>query len=105
MTDRRVLLRLYVAGQLPNSRRALATLTDFCQRRLRDCHCLEVVDVLADPDRALTDRVLLTPTLVILEPLPMRTLAGDLSEAETLEQALAEDIARDDGGEGGALRR
>lgn len=96
MTDRRVLLRLYVAGQLPNSRRALATLTDFCQRRLGDRHCLEVVDVLADPERALRDRILLTPTLVILEPPPVRTLAGDLSETATLEHAFAGGICLDE---------
>lgn len=94
MTDRRVLLRLYVAGQLPNSQRALANLTTFCQRHLHDRHRIEVVDVLAHPDRALKDRVLLTPTLVILEPLPSRTLVGDLSETAALEQALAGGIGR-----------
>ena len=83
-----------MAGQLPNSQRAMANLAAFCRRHLADRHRIEVIDVLTNPDRALKDRVLLTPTLFILEPFPMRTIVGDLSEAAILEQALAGEIER-----------
>ena len=100
MTERRVLLRLYVAGRLPNSQRAMANLSAFCQRHLPERHHIEVVDVLASPDRALKDRILLTPTLVIVEPPPVRTLVGDLSATAALEQALAGEIDRGEAGAG-----
>jgi circadian clock protein KaiB len=72
-------LRLYIAGQAPNSLRALASLDAI----RRDCGLeqvdLEVMDVLLEPLRALDDRILVTPTLIKLAPPPVVRIAGDLS--------------------------
>ena len=92
MTDVAVSFRIYVAGQAPNSRRAQANLTAFCRQFLADRHAIEVVDVLAEPDRALAEKVLLTPTLAILAPLPVRMIVGDLSDAAVLRQALGPEL-------------
>jgi circadian clock protein KaiB len=80
--------RLYVAGDAPNSRQAIANLTALCRERLPEQHEIEVVDVLRDPQRALADGVLLTPMLVKLLPAPIRKLVGSLSQREPLLQAL-----------------
>lgn len=81
-------LRLYVAGKSPNSVRALANLRAICEGSLQDgCWELEVVDVFADPMRAVEDRVLVTPTLVKLTP-PAVQIVGDLSETQTVLDAL-----------------
>jgi circadian clock protein KaiB len=80
--------RLYVAGDAPNSTQAIANLTALCRERLPEQHEIEVVDVLRDPQRALTDGVLLTPMLVKLLPAPIGKLVGSLSQREPLLQAL-----------------
>lgn len=82
------LFRLYVAGETPNSARAMANLQSICQEHLQG-HCkIEVVDILQEPLRALSEGVLVTPTLVRLSPLPARTIVGDLSEPAAVLLAL-----------------
>lgn len=81
-------LRLYVAGQSVNSSRALANLTEFCHKRLSGRHHIQVVDVFAEPEKALQDGVILTPTLVVLSSNPPRSLVGSLSHSDSLESLL-----------------
>lgn len=88
--------KLYVAGQAPNSRRALANLKAFCGTYLAERHSIAIVDVLVDAEQALADRILLTPTLVILSPPPVRSIVGDLSETEILLQILGPEIEASD---------
>ena len=85
---RRVRLRLYVAGRSPNSVRATHNLARLCAACLEDDYDLEVVNVLAEPLRALEDGILLTPTLVRLAPGPRVHVVGDLSDEATVRAAL-----------------
>jgi circadian clock protein KaiB len=80
--------RLYVAGNTPNSTQAIANLTALCRAHLRDRHEIEVVDVFRQPQRALVDRILMTPTLVKLAPSPERRIVGTLSQTQPVLQAL-----------------
>lgn len=87
---RRVLFkfRLYVAGGAQNSAQALANLTAICREHLPDRHEIEVVDVFREPERALADGILMTPTLVKLVPSPVRRIVGTLSRTQTVLQTL-----------------
>jgi len=76
-----VKLRLYIAGDGPNSLLAVANLHALCREHLPDQFSIQVVDVLLDPKRALADGVFLTPTLVKLSPGPIRKIVGTLSDA------------------------
>jgi circadian clock protein KaiB len=80
--------RLYIAGDTLNSSRALANLTAFCRVHLEDRHTIEVVDLFKEPRRALADGILMTPTLFILSPSPIRTIVGTLSQSQTLLEVL-----------------
>ena len=80
--------RLFIAGDTQNSIQALANLRALCRLLLPVGHEIEVVDVLREPKRALADGVLLTPTLVILAPTPVRKIVGTLSQPETVLHAL-----------------
>ncbi len=80
--------RLYVAEGALNSVRALANLTALCQAHLPDRHKIEVVDVFHEPQRALEDRIFMTPTLIKLAPAPVRRIVGALSETQTVLLAL-----------------
>jgi circadian clock protein KaiB len=87
-----LVLRLYVAGDAPNSARARANLA----RLLSDVdparYKLEIVDCLDQPTRALDDGVLVTPTLLRVEPPPHRTIVGSLSAADHVADALDIDL-------------
>lgn len=80
--------RLYVAHNTYNSGQALANLTALCRTWLPGRHEIEVVDVFREPQRALADGILMTPTLVRLAPLPIVRIIGTLSEAQPLLPAL-----------------
>lgn len=80
--------RLYVAGQAPNSQRAVGNLKAFCRRHLPDCSCIEIVDVFENPKRALADGVLMTPYLVVAAEAPILAVVGDLTEPSAVLDAL-----------------
>lgn len=83
-----VTLRLYVAGSAPASSAAEANLRQACGEILGDGYALDIIDVEAQPHRALADRVFATPTLVRVWPEPQRRLVGDLSADDILKRLL-----------------
>lgn len=70
---------LYVAGDGLRSRAAIDTFTAMCEERLAGRHELVVIDVLVDPERAESAKILATPTLLRREPSPSVRIIGDLS--------------------------
>jgi circadian clock protein KaiB len=87
--DPGLLLRLYVAGNAPNSLRAIANLKALCDEHFAERHELEIVDLLKNPKRALADGVIVTPTLLKLSPLPVQRVIGNLNDTNQVLQALA----------------
>ena len=83
-----VLLRLYIVGGAPNSVQAVANLEAICQEHLKDGYKLEVVDILEDPQRALDEGVLVTPSLAKLSPRPAANVVGNLSDRNKVILAL-----------------
>ena len=82
------LFRLYIADETPASVRAISNLKNIQQEYLHDRCTIEVVDILQDPLRTLSEGVLVIPTLIRLSPLPVRKIVGDLSETITVLHAL-----------------
>jgi circadian clock protein KaiB len=80
--------RLYVAGDTQNSALAIANLTALCRAHLPNRYALDVVDVFREPNRALADHVVMTPTLIKLAPSPVRRIIGTLSQTESVLQTL-----------------
>ncbi len=87
--DPGLLLRLYVAGNAPNSLRAIANLKALCDEHFAARHELEIVDLLKNPKRALADGVIVTPTLLRLSPLPVQRVIGNLSDMNQVLRTLA----------------
>jgi circadian clock protein KaiB len=75
-----LMLRLYIAGNAPNSLHALANAKAICAEHFPDS-LLEIIDLMTEPRRGLADKIIVTPTLLKLLPLPSRRLVGDLSDA------------------------
>jgi circadian clock protein KaiB len=76
------ILKLYVAGNTPNSMRALKTLRNILETDFRGVYALKVIDVLKNPQLAEEDKILATPTLAKILPPPVRRIIGDLSDRE-----------------------
>lgn len=75
-------LKLYVAGNTPNSIRALKTLNNILEQEFQGVYALKVIDVLKNPQLAEEDKILATPTLSKILPPPVRKIIGDLSDRE-----------------------
>ncbi len=83
-----LVLRLYVAGNAPNSAQAVANLEEICREHANGAHDLEIIDVLKQPQRAMAAGILVTPTLCKLEPLPTAQVVGNLSDKPRVLLAL-----------------
>lgn len=76
------ILKLYVAGNTPNSIRALKMLNNILEEEFQGVYALKVIDVLKNPQLAEEDKILATPTLSKILPPPVRKIIGDLSDRE-----------------------
>lgn len=85
-----LVLRLYVAGQAPNSVRASGNAKSLCESHFQGRYELEIVDLMTEPTRASTDGIVVTPTLVKVSPKPVRRVIGNLSDIERVLMVLAE---------------
>jgi circadian clock protein KaiB len=83
-----LLLRLYVAGNAPNSVQAIANARAICDEHFTSGHKLEIVDLLEYPMRGLADGIIVTPTLLRLSPLPIQRMVGNLSDTNRVLLAL-----------------
>ena len=83
-----VVMVLYITDSGPNSVRAVANLEAICKEHLQDNFRLEIIDVLEYPLRALSDGIVVTPSLAKLFPLPAATVVGNLSDRSGVLRAL-----------------
>jgi hypothetical protein len=79
-------LTLFIAPNSPASSIALANLRSAFARNAAEHIQLEIVDVFSAPERILTERILVTPTL-LADGRPGRVI-GDLSDAGLLDHFL-----------------
>jgi circadian clock protein KaiB len=74
-------LRLYVIDSTSKSLMAFANLKTFCESHLKGLYSITVIDLVKHPQLAKGDQILAIPTVVRKLPKPMRTILGDLSDA------------------------
>ena len=86
-------LRLYVAGDSPNSVMAITNLRALLADLPSSSAGVEIIDILADPERCLRDGVLMTPMLLKLAPPPERRILGNLRDRWALLRFLGLDDA------------
>lgn len=78
----RYVLRLYVAGQTPNSVRAILNIKKICEQELKGLYDLEIIDLYQQPQLAQGEQIVAVPTLIKELPLPLRRIIGDMSNTE-----------------------
>ena len=82
------LLRLFMAGNGPNSRQALANLRCLCREHLKGRCTIETIDVVKNFGAAVRDNILITPALVLVAPRPRVVVLGNLSDRRKVLLAL-----------------
>ena len=75
-------LKLYITGNTPRAKHAIANLRRICEQELQDQYEMIVIDVLERPQLAEDEKILATPTLIKELPPPPRRIIGDLSDTE-----------------------
>jgi circadian clock protein KaiB len=78
------ILRLYIAGQTPNSVAAITNLKEICEEKLHGKYRIEVVDLLEKPQLAKGDQIIAIPTLVRRLLPPVKKIIGNLSKTESV---------------------
>ncbi|MEJ5311350.1 MAG: circadian clock KaiB family protein [Anaerolineae bacterium] len=81
-------LRLFVAGDEPNSLKAKAVLSRLCNERLKERCEIRIVDVFEDYQAAIDYGISVVPALIVESPLPMRTIVGSLNATDKVLAAL-----------------
>jgi len=76
--------RLYIAGNAANSALAMQNLESICRACLPGRYEIEQVDVFQEPERALADIIVMTPTLLKLSPKPVCRIIGTLSDSQSV---------------------
>ena len=77
-------LRLYVSGMTPNSRRAIENVRKICVEHLEGRYQLEIIDIYQQPIFAREGQIVAAPTLVKELPPPLRKFIGDMSNTERI---------------------
>jgi len=80
--DEKYVLRLYITGMTPNSRRAVENIKNICEQHLQGRYELVVIDIFQQPTLAEGEQIIAAPTLIKQLPHPLRRLIGDMSNTE-----------------------
>jgi circadian clock protein KaiB len=81
-------LRLYITGMTPNSKRAVENIKKICNEHLTGRYELEIIDIYQQPSLAASEQIIAAPTLVKLFPSPLKKIIGDLSNTDKVLQSL-----------------
>jgi len=71
--------RLFVAGATDKSRQAVLRIRQLCEAELKGGCDLEVIDIYQQPGLARDNQIVVTPTLIIEFPPPLRRFIGNLA--------------------------
>ena len=81
-------LRLFVAGSTQRSQTAITNVLRICEQHLPERFELEVIDVYTHPQQTRDMQIVATPTLVKMEPAPLRRIVGDLTNRDRVLSGL-----------------
>jgi circadian clock protein KaiB len=86
-------LRLFITGTTSRSQRAIGNIRRLCEEVLPGRYELEIIDVYLDPEATRDLQIVATPTLVKMEPGPVRRIVGDLSDSAKVLVGLGLDVS------------
>lgn len=83
MTEKRINeFRLYISGHNSDTDRAISNFNKLLDLRFSGDYSLDVINMLLNPERAIRDDIIVTPTLVKISPPPEKKVFGDIKAME-----------------------
>jgi circadian clock protein KaiB len=82
------ILKLYVSGMTPNSKRSIENIKRICEEHLKGNYELEIIDLYLHPEKAKEAQLIAAPTLIKKLPLPLRKIVGNMSDKEKVLKGL-----------------
>ena len=79
---------LFVSGMSIKSVHAIENLKRIGDEYLEDLFELEIIDIMEEREKAVSYQIVALPTLIKLEPGPLRTIVGDLSDEKKVLKIL-----------------
>lgn len=73
-------LRLFITGMTPNSKKAVENIKKICEEHLAGRYDLQVIDIYQQPLLAAEEQIFAAPTLIKMQPAPLKRLIGDMSD-------------------------
>ncbi|HET7002937.1 MAG TPA: circadian clock KaiB family protein [Puia sp.] len=88
VSDKKLVLQLYVSGMSPKSMEAIENINKICSAFLEDTFQLEIIDLYKHPEVASEQQIIFSPSLIKQLPLPKKTLVGTFSDTEKVIRGL-----------------
>jgi len=73
-----ILFRLYIIKQAPSASETILKLKSFLDSNFKNSYTLDVIDILAYPEKAIMDNIMASPTLIKVKPHPQKRVVGGI---------------------------
>lgn len=80
--------RLYISGHNHKTDTSISSLKKYLDMKFDGNYSLDVINVLAVPERAEIDNVIVTPTMIKVNPKPEKRLIGDIRAIQKFMELL-----------------
>jgi circadian clock protein KaiB len=81
-------IKLFIAGNTPNSKKAVDDLNSILKEKLGDDFVLMILNVFENPEEAEEEGVFATPTVKKVSPPPGKRVIGDFSDKKKVLDGL-----------------
>lgn len=81
-------MQLYIAGETALSQDAQHNLQQLAVQWLQSTDIIKIIDITHDPAWAVEKKIVITPTLIRVQPRPEIRIVGDLSQLEVVAREL-----------------
>ncbi|MEO7306683.1 MAG: circadian clock KaiB family protein [Ferruginibacter sp.] len=83
-----LVLQLYVSGMSVKSMEAIGNIKQLCDEHLQGAIDLEIIDLYKNPELAIEQQIVFSPSLIKQLPLPKKTLIGTFADTEKVIKGL-----------------
>ena len=87
-TAEKQVFQLFVSGMSANSMQAITNINSLFNKYIPKLYELEIIDIYKNPECALPNQIVFSPSLVRQSPLPKVTLIGTFSDTEKVIKSL-----------------
>ena len=82
--------KLFVCGNSEKNRKLFSSIKMSLEKLFLDKFEFDVINLIENPEMAVCDNILVTPTLVRIEPEPVKRFVGDISNESVLKRLLCD---------------